>query len=419
MSTAFEEDLATRDMSSQSTDQCLPRVLLLTGSPPGERGVGQIIVQEICRNYPHDKLFVFGTLSRHDSYTKPEEFSDVVVRVENKRFEHRFQPVPGPVGKAVAWAGYQGMFLRHCRKLQRSAIEFGRQNRCDILFSILESATNIQITSAVANGLGIPKHVLVWDAPDFISTHLYQTPFSVAKVMTAFDSAMQNADRLAVVSDPMAEKYKAEFGLDSVMLRHAAAPAVGIKRKRSADNELVIGFAGSVSAKPQLELLQQVLDRMNWRIGERRVRLDLYGMRFTLESKRPRNVLYRGYLPVPATVQSLAETADILFMPQPFDEPSRSFTELSFPTKLSTYFAARQPVLLVSPPNSSLGKYFRQHPFGAWCPEMSAEMLQDALVKLATDDEMQSEAIQEIDRLLVEQFNGDRFRENLHQFLVK
>lgn len=395
-----------------------PKIMLLTGSPPGEKGVGQIIVNEICRHYPLERIACFATMSRHESWTPAPEFSDLAIQQVQKRFEHRYRPFPGPLGSASSVATYWGMFRRHCRSLTQQAIAFGRQHNCEILFSILESATNIQITDDIAKGLGIPKHVLVWDAPDFIATHLRQTPLNLSAVMKAFDNAMTGAAKVAVVSDPMARLYESQYGVETVMLRHAAPPAA-VKRPSvlSASGPIVIGFAGSVSARPQLDLLQQSLDQMNWKINDRDVRLDLYGMRFVLESRKPRNVRYCGYRSVADTVQALSETADVLFMPQPFDKASASFTELSFPTKLSTYFASGRPILLLSPKVSSLGEFISEVPFGIWCSEMNQDQLGSALRTIVTDDELRQRSVDAIEQQRDTNFSPPHFAQQLHQFL--
>ncbi|MDV6033270.1 MAG: glycosyltransferase family 4 protein [Phycisphaera sp. RhM] len=401
----------------------LPKVLLLTGSPPGDNGVGQIIVKEICRNYPQDRVVCFATLSRHEQWEKPAEFKDLAVRIGVKRYEHRIQPMPGPVGATVAMAAYWGMFRRHCRHLTCDAVEFGREHQCEILFSILESATNIQITDAVARGIGIPKRVLVWDAPDYIATHLGQMPLNVSAISSAFQKAVKNADALAVVSEPMARLYRQQFGLESVILRHAAPPAEPSFESQSDDSTcerdpIVIAFAGSVSARPQLDVLQRALDLMHWKIGGREVRLDLYGMRFVLESRGPRNVRYCGYRSVAETVEALCKTADVLFMPQPFESELASFTELSFPTKLSTYFAAGHPILLLSPPVSSLGEFFQECPFGVWCQEMEPSKVAEAIEKIVTDKQVRATALQNIRQQLEGAFSQNFFREQLHRFLA-
>ncbi|MCA9138975.1 MAG: hypothetical protein KDB00_19520, partial [Planctomycetales bacterium] len=215
------------------------------------------------------------------------------------------------------------------------------------------------------------------------------------------------------------------FGLDSTILRHVAAPpasaSAGSQCRNAGNDEskpFVIGFAGSVTAKPQLELLQEALDRVDWQINGREIRLDLYGLRFVLHSRTARNVRYCGYRSVDDTVAALSETADLLFMPQPFDKQSASFTELSFPTKLSTYFAAGRPVLLISPPKSSLGEFFDKHPFGVWCSEMNADRLLESLRTIATDPHLQQAATETIKRLLQDSFNADHFRKQLHRFLA-
>ncbi|MEO1615690.1 MAG: glycosyltransferase [Planctomycetota bacterium] len=400
----------------------LPRVLLLTGSPPGEKGVGQIIVGEIYRNYPVDHLFCFAMLNRHESYEQPTEFSNATIEIARRRFEHQFRPFGRALEPLTSRISYWLNYRRNCASLTRDAVAFGKRHQCDLVFSILENASTIEITHAVSQQLGIPKHVLVWDAPDYIGSKPGSMPLNLSALEQAFGRAMSDADQLAVVSDPMARKYKNDFGLDSVLLRHVAAPPCHVAEstdvaKNSEDAPYVIGFAGSVTAKPQLEILQEALDETDWFLNGRHVRLDLYGLRFVLQARCKRNVRYCGYQSVDQTVASLSESADLLFMPQPFDSASQSFTELSFPTKLSTYLAVGRPILLLSPANSSLGEFFQQHPFGVWCKEMDRIRLAESLREISSNQSLANASSETIRSLIDEQFNHQFFRRQLTQFL--
>lgn len=394
-----------------------PKFLLLTSSPPGDCGVGQIIVGEICKYYPLDKLCCFATLRANEHWVLPPEFSELPVKTAKRRLEHHRFDASRPLGRAASWLPYRLVFQRHCSGLVQQAVAFGREQRCDAMFSILDSATNMEIADEVATRLAIPKYTLVWDPPDFIGTHLWQTPWTLSRLLQAFHTAVSGSKRLAVVSDPMAQKYETDYRVPTVLLRHAAPSIASSRGPELRTDTLVIGFAGSVSAAPQLNLLAAALDSLDWSVAGRPVELHLYGLRFVLESRVPRNIRYCGYHSVPSTVAQLAATADVLFMPQPFDEASRSFTELSFPTKLSTYFASCRPILLHSPAYSSLGKFLEQCPFGVWCQDMEIDSLRKSLLTIITQPELRQRSLQAIQQAVAQDFNPSRFKEQLFAFL--
>ena len=44
----------------------VPRVLLLTGTPPGKRGVGEIYLRDLCLYYPRENLCCFTVCDNYD-----------------------------------------------------------------------------------------------------------------------------------------------------------------------------------------------------------------------------------------------------------------------------------------------------------------------------------------------------------------
>jgi hypothetical protein len=179
----------------------------------------------------------------------------------------------------------------------------------------------------------------------------------------------------------------------------------------------VIGYAGSVTAKPQMDLLLKALRSVNWTLGRRSVEVVLYGMRFVLEADASCNIRFAGYHDTNEVVRHLAAETDALYLPQCFEKQSLTYATMSFPTKFSTYAAARRPILLHAPPESTVGPVLSRYSMGIWCQDMTIATLVTSLTELATNRDFHEAAVRGCQIAVEQEFNPAHFRAQLHSFL--
>jgi hypothetical protein len=361
---------------------------VVTGNAPGRRGVGELYMQAVFElaDFP----LAFAILSpRRVGGNETMQMLDVPVLRLTRRFEAPLRVASGLLGGLSAWAGVRFALASHVRKLARQLQGFATEVRADRAVFILDSPTTIMMAARFAESGGVPMHTLVWDMPRVVLADHGHAGAAAEVVLSDFARAMRASHSVAVMSDAMKQRLGEQFGVRGVVLRQPSNPEwrrdVGPVSTRTDGRELVLGFAGSVTAREELNLLLQALDDVGWRIEGKPVRLRMTGLRYTFTASSPRLIEYLGYLADTPNVVSALASCDLLFLPQPFAPARAEFARYSFPTKAVTYLAAGRPILLFAPTDSSLHAFFAERGLPLLCVQNDAVSLLQALSAFERD----------------------------------
>jgi glycosyltransferase involved in cell wall biosynthesis len=393
------------------------RILLLTGTAPTPDGVGGIILAELCTFLPEGSVYV-ACLSEGAPSTK----SSVVesgLHMRTISVPYQRHPVSrfGALGKALGWIAQTVRNRRQLTKATAECVDWGRRHSVDRVWAIMDSPLSIEIAEAVAKQLGVPLYVTVWDDVQHIIRYFVIDRLTAKRLSTRFDVNLLGSSSCAVIGETMQAEYQAKYHLRTVILRHGLAPDGGSgQASRSTRDDLIIGFAGTLTARSAFEALLATLDESGWTLNGKRVRLRLIGRRFVIQSNVERRIECLGWLPsVEEAVRSLSE-CDVTYMPQPFEADWLPFARLSFPTKLTTYLAAGAPVLVHSPKAASLPAFLARYPFGVWCDSLETRDIKQALQK-ALDPELAKEFSRAGHDALQAEFSPEVFRSRFASFM--
>ena len=397
-----------------------PRTLLLTSQPPGGCGVGQIYVDSLCRLLPERTVAVAALLSADDDWTADGDVSLLGHQRFVRRYESVYRPWRGVVGEAAAAAGVVGLLQRHARQLVAQAAEWADAMAVDRVMAILDCPLTMLMAAPLADRLQLPLHTLVWDVPEHVLPGFGHTSWSARPLKGGFDAALQRSRGVAVMSRAMQRRFEDDYGARTTILRQPIEAAwksdVGDAALRNSD-EFVIGFAGSVTARDEVETLCRTLDGMNWRLDGRQVRLRVFGLRFVCQAQTSRWIEYRGYVPETADVVAGLAECDLLFLPQPFGERGRPFAEYSFPTKFTTYLAAGRPMLVLSPAYSALGEFCREHELPIVCDRLEESAIREFLQRLAGDGDRMGDIEERLREVAAAEFGPPLAQARLAEWL--
>ena len=359
-------------------------ILMLSGTIPGEPGVGGVILKDLLESSPAGSVVCAPVPSAQALQLDWMARCPLACTPFPRRFETGWRPFGGVAGELVGWSARNAMFGRHCRQLVRDISHTIATQEIRRVWAVLDCPTVIQIADHIAAQLGVPLSVMVWDAPELLVAQLRLDRWSGRSLLGRFERVLKQADRVGVICEQMQSAYEQRFGAGHyVVMRHGISESLW--QPASADrspHELRIGFAGSMTSPQAFQQLIQVLNACHWKISERSVTLRLIGSRYTLDSRMPQHIEYFGWRTLDETVQLLAE-CDLLYLPQPFESKLRDLAALSFPTKLTSYLAAGRPVLLHAPEYASIVPLFSKYQFGRWCPYADADALSDVLTQMA------------------------------------
>ncbi len=391
--------------------------LLLTGTAPGPEGVGGIILHDLESFLPPGSLMVVHIADDSDAARDTRTARGNPMRVLGCRFERRPQSRFGRIGKAFDWLRMTMANRRRIAAAVRACADHARSRNVEEIWSVLDTPASIAVAAQVADVLGLPLRTLVWDDIEHNVRYFGLDRFTAAACRRNFEAAIRASTSLAVIGETMREEYHRRYGKEGVILRHGAdSPPRRSAPQGREESSIRIGFAGSVTARSAFQCLLQALDHLGWAIDRRAVTLVLMGQRFDLWSSVPRRIECHGYRSVDDTI-ALLSGCDVNYLPQPFEQDWRAFSEFSFPSKTTTYLAAGAPILLHAPPHASLPAFFERYPFGACVTRLDAEVLAEALRGLCVDPALRTTAIDAGARALSETFTVECFRNSFAEFL--
>lgn len=397
------------------------RTLLLTSHPPGGHGVGQIYTRSLCRLLPDQSVAVVALQSPDDHWSPDDDAGLIDWQRLSRRYESAYRPCGGVFGEAAAAAGVRGLLQPHAGKLVAQAAGWGRTVEIERLIAILDGPSVMLMAAPLADRLGVPLHTLVWDVPDHVLPSFGHTRWSARPLQAGFNAALRRSRSVAVMSRSMQRRFEADYGVRTAILRQpieSAWSSSAASMTPHAADDFVIGFAGSATARDEMELLCRTLDAMNWSIGGRRVRLRVYGLRFVCQAQTPRWIEYRGYVPETADVVAGLSECDVLFLPQPFQDRGRAFAEYSFPTKFTTYLAAGRPTLILSPPYSALSEFCREQDLPIVCGRLQEDSVRDHLQRLVGDSEWRDDVARRLRAVAAEEFAPELALSRLREWLA-
>jgi glycosyltransferase involved in cell wall biosynthesis len=118
-------------------------------------------------------------------------------------------------------------------------------------------------------------------------------------------------------------------------------------------------------------------------------------------------------------VPRVLSAADILFLPESFDDANRSFIKLSVSTKAHLYMMSGRPPLVYGPPEVGTIDYARREGWGYVVDLEGIEPLMEALRRLITERDMCEALVQRGKDISQRNHEGKTVRERLRHDLLE
>lgn len=229
---------------------------------------------------------------------------------------------------------------------------------------------------------GRDVRVTVWDTPEYLSGNLRLDSGLHGILMQGFEALLRQARAVSVVGYAMQERYRRQYGIESVILRHgidaAAMPPAGT---RSAGQPVRVIFAGSLYSKQEWNSFIEALESAGWTVGGRSVEVHFMGRFPATGANRHPRVTMLGEKSFAEALRVLS-TMDIGYLPYWFDKQHEAVASTSFPGKMSAYAAAGLAVFHHAPPYTEATSFLRQYPFGVCCASLDTHDVVSALLRL-------------------------------------
>ena len=391
------------------------KILLLTDIPPCKDYTAGIVLDQLCRFVPDDALVCSCV---HDPAITVQLSEDLNFPVEYHLKPRENWDFFGPVGTLSSLIMEEYNERIGLKDLSGKIIHFGRTHGVDRVWCVLQGQTMIRLATAVADGLQVPLLTQVWDPPYWWLRDNRVDPITSSRVIRTFTEAVQRSRICATASLPMAEEYHNNYGTPTI----AFLPSLGREEALSpsdtphSESELIIGIAGQIYAQEEWKALLHALDEHAWKIGGRQVRIRHVGKPIAVEEGMSDRIELCGWNTQQETIRLLSET-DITYCPYWFDPRYENEARLSFPSKLTTYYASGRPVLFHGPPYAAPAQFIEKTHSGICCYSLEPEAIIKSLVDICDNPENYRGLTHNSRDAFVENLTLDILKQNFMEFV--
>jgi hypothetical protein len=387
------------------------KILLLTDCPPNKHYSGSLMTISLLKLFPEYSFCCYVVVDRQLEHKEfDSSLSAIVYKFQKKRKESNESIFDYYLNKLIKFP-----------ILAKKIIKFAEANQVDCIWSILQGQNIICLTDIIMKNSKISVKVQIWDSFEWWLRARNVKLILQKKYLNIFDRVIKNANKIAVASYNMSEKYKEKYSRDSNVF-------VSFLDKKNYQNSLVekfvenddiflIGFCGQLYAKNNFLLLFRALDQIEWKIDGKRIKLRMmtyiknindlesYFDNIKINNK---NIELIGWVSTDETIAMLKECS-LLYCPYWFDADFKLEAETSFPSKLTTYLASGRTVLMHAPEYSSPYCFLKKYNASLFCNDLSLESLIES-IKQSSDKDL-------IDQIII---NANKaFEENLTPSVAK
>ena len=331
----------------------LPPLLCLTDVPIEASCHGSLLLYRMLQNYPPDRLFIL------ESSLRPSQ--------PDRR-------LPGVTYRTLTHGWRRPLYTRfnHYATLAWSITAPCRARAIPKVLGQFQPGAVLTVTheflwhtaARYAAQTALPLHLVCHD--DWPSFAPVPRPFRTW-LHRRFRRAWRQAASRLCICPAMAAEYRRRYGPDATVLypsraadtpRFHSPPPHLLEHTRA----LTAAFAGTLNSRGHVRALQHLAAALSHTAG----RLLIFGPFTRSEAAaigldQP-HIELRGLLPSAELLHQLRAHAQLLFVPMSFDSADRSYSTLSFPSKLADCTAAGLPLLIHGPDYSSAVRWAGEHP---------------------------------------------------------
>jgi glycosyltransferase involved in cell wall biosynthesis len=397
------------------------KVLLISDIPPCDDFTAGIVLSAMVRFLPRGSICCFAVVNPLISVRMSSEFSGIPVEFHRKPMENwAWLPDGFPVSRIsslASRAGETAVSNGQVKSLIAKAIAFGRAQRVDRVWTVMQGQTTIRMALAVADGLNVPLHTQVWDPFSWWAKANQLDDRTARQTQDLFDETIRRSAAVATASHPMARLYRDRFGVKAVPVISsypraiACTPVAGPR----AGEPIVIGMAGQFYAADEWSQLLAVLHAVDWTVAGCRVSIVAMGP-MRPPSKTAEKVTFLGWKPQKEAIEILAG-CDFLYCPYPFDPSMEEVARQSFPSKLVLYLASGRLVIFHGPAYSSAADYIAGKGCGVLATNLSAESILREIERLVGDRELYADMASKAQAAFLEDFTLESMARSFADFI--
>jgi len=295
----------------------------------------------------------------------------------------------------------------------------------EVLFIQSSGISSMRLSRLIHEAYGTP---ICFNIVDDWVEHLYKESFAAPLMQNVLGHTFRRLLEISscrfTIGDLMAQEYRNRYGLSFTPLMHCGDserfPLISNKQENGWRDIEVI-YSGSLNSKRWRSLVH--LAEASGQLANEglKVKIIVYTPYVPLEAGSALEGLptltVRGALE-DADVPGVMSAADILFLPESFDEAARSYTKLSVSTKAHLYMMSRRPILIYGPSEIGTVDYAKREGWGYVVDEEGVAPLVEALKLLINNRGLRESLVLKGDEVAKRNHEGRAIREHLRQSLL-
>jgi len=294
----------------------------------------------------------------------------------------------------------------------------------DIIYSQLSSLEGIRIVYALQRELKVPLAIHIMDDwPNTIGNRYFPRVIWHNIIRREFLCLLSKADALFSISESMSEEYFKRYGLKFIPFHNPISIDNWLpfsKTKWVVEGDFKILYSGRIGIAngKSIIFMANIINEMF--LSKQRIKLDIYTPDYHNRDASSLNNLNGVSVKKTVAYQEMPKllaSYDLLLLPLDFDKDGIRFAKLSMPTKTSEYMISGTPILIYSPKETAVAKFFIENNCGYCVTRQSKEEIKEAIRFLISDEEYRQRISRNAVKLAVERFDSTLVRERFRNIL--
>ena len=337
--------------------------------------------------------------------------------------ERKFTRMVAAIGGKLMWAGLWELIF--VPRLSPSFKSWLRSFSPEVIYFVGSGLTYMQLCLDIQEYVGVPICLHIQD--DWIDTLYARSGFRwllQPRMNRAFQTMLQRSCARFVIGTAMQKEYEARYGVSFDVLGNiddsfrytTAAP-----ERLSETGVLSIVYSGAIGDGRWRLLVDMAQACQFLAVRGTAAKLHVFTNHPPAEAVAAlrNNEFVQLHQGVPNDrVPGVLTGADVLFLPESFDEDRRAYLKFSVSTKAHLYMMAQRPIVVNGARGSGVVEYAREGQWGIVIDGRSPAALADALVKIASNDVLIQQTLANGRRIAAEHHEGDVQRKRFHRSLV-
>jgi len=265
-----------------------------------------------------------------------------------------------------------------------AAVRFGTKHNVECVWAVLQDKVTITSARTIAEKLAVPLKTQIWDSPRWMIAANHIDSKSGENILRHFDDTIIASQSCAVASWKMAEYYSKRYGVKTVVLVSSVKKTEMVKTSVLNNKKVIIGFAGQLYAQREWRALISTLESIDWKINNKNIEICLIGDFKKRHTDSNTHIKLLGRFNQSKTIRLLSKM-DIGYCPYWFDKRYKEIAQTSFPSKLTTYYAAGIPILFHGPLYSSPASFIAKNNSGVLCSSLREKDIVKSIQQAISD----------------------------------